>query len=103
MVIAVHVPANFAHGGTAEFRRPKPPALNRVSQRSPQVLQESSDGSIDFLADLIERLVEIIIVVAVMIPIGVIELYEANAVRRSTSRLARMQLFAKLGLPGSTP
>src|ERR1051326_2688531 len=71
----------FAHGRPSEFATPN---HQRVIQQAAalQVADQRGCGLIDFLADLIERLADI----GVMIPVGVIKLHKPDTALDQTRR-----------------
>jgi hypothetical protein len=93
------------------LRAPRPSACGqihrphdqRVLQQSPlfQIQHECGARPIDFAAALFQRGTEVVILVAVVIPIRVIELHKPHAA--FDSRRASRQLLAKDGFPGSAP
>ena len=70
--------AGFAHGSAAKFAAPDDECIFEETAFF-EIFDESDGGLIDIATDLIECGVEVSAFAAVVVPVGVVELYEADA------------------------
>ena len=78
MVIASDGSAVLAHGRAAEFAAPDD---ERILEHAAlfEIEQQSGGGAVHFAAAQLDGIAEIVRFVAVMIPVGVVELHETHA------------------------